>query len=911
MTERFYLIDGSAFAYRSFFAIRAELRDSQGRPTNAAYGFARVLLKTLREEDPHHIAVVFDAPGRTFRSHIYEPYKATRRATPLELVTQLPMMDEIVKAFNIPLLRIPDVEADDVMATLARRIVDAGMEAIIVTSDKDLLQLVRDGVRVYDPAKGDDGLWYTAAEVKERFGVEPKHVVDVLGLMGDTADNVPGVKGIGEKTARKLLETYGTIEGVYQHLDELKGKVRENLEEHREMAFLSRQLVTVDAHVNVEFDLESARRQEPDRERLIELFSELEFQSLLEKFLPDASTIETLEYELVLTEAKLAEVLGDIRKQGQFSFSITATSSTPMLGQVCGMALSCHAQRAWYVPIDHDGEACYLETDPDDLFGREAVEPISRERALELVKGLLEDPTIGKVCHNAKDAMILLARSGINLRGLTFDTMVASYLTDASKVRHNLVEVSLQYLKRKMIPMAELLGKGSKAITFDKVPVGRACGYACEEADITWRLAEVFRRHLRERGLERLFTEVELPLINVLVRMEMAGIAIDVAVFERLQLELTAKLKSLEASIYQSAQREFQINSPKQLQTILFDELGLAPKRKTKTGYSTDVDVLEELAHEHPLPEMILEYRMLEKLRGTYVEALPKLVHPDTGRLHTSFNQAVAATGRLSSSEPNLQNIPIRNEIGRRIRAGFIPGGTNCRLISADYSQIELRILAHLSGDDRLREAFVTDADIHRETAARVFGVAPDAVTPEMRRQSKVVNFGIIYGISAFGLSRTLGVSASEAALFIDNYLKQYPGVREWIEKTVSEARDNGYVTTLLNRRRYVSDLGSSNSVVRKAAERIAVNTPVQGGAADIIKLAMVRLDEALHAMQTPDECGPRLLLQVHDELLVEAHEEVAEAVAATVKDVMENAVKLNVPLKVDVGIGASWAEIH
>lgn len=911
MTERFYLIDGSAFAYRSFFAIRAELRDSLGRPTNAAYGFARVLLKTLREEDPHYIAVIFDAPGMTFRSHIYEPYKATRRAMPSDLVMQLPMMDDIVQAFNIPLLRIPDVEADDVMATLARRIVEAGMEAIIVTSDKDMLQLVRPGVRVYDPAKGDSGMWYDEAEVKERFGVAPKHVVDVLGLMGDASDNVPGVKGIGEKTARKLLETYGTIEGVYQHLDELKGKVRENLELHREMAFLSRQLVTVDSHVNVEFDMDTARRQEPDRERLIEIFSHLDFQSLLDKFLPDARAVETLEYELVLTEAKLEEVLNYIRKQGIFAFSISATSSAPMLGRVCGVALSCCDQRAWYVPIDHDGEACFLETDPDDLFGKEPVQPVSRERALRALKELFENPAIGKIAHNAKDSVILLSRSGIELRGLVSDTMVASYLTDASKVRHNLVEVSLQYLKRKMIPMAELLGKGSKAITFDKVPVGRACAFACEEADITWRLAEVFRRLLPERNLERLFKEVELPLIDVLARMEMAGIAIDETVFERLQQELTLKLKSLEASIYQLAGCEFQINSPKQLQTVLFDQLGLAPKRKTKTGYSTDVDVLEELAHEHPLPEMILEFRMLEKLRGTYVEALPKLLNAETGRLHTSFNQAVAATGRLSSSDPNLQNIPIRNDVGRRIRAGFIPGNSNGRLISADYSQIELRILAHLSGDTRLCEAFLTDADIHRETAARVFGVAPEAVTAEMRRQSKVVNFGIIYGISAFGLSRTLGVSTTEAALFIDNYLKQYPGVRAWIENTISDARQNGYVTTLLNRRRYVSDLSSSNSIVRKAAERIAVNTPVQGGAADIIKLAMVRLDEVLRKMQASNGCKPRLLLQVHDELLVESPDDMAQQVAATVKDVMENAIKLDVPLKVDVGIGASWAEIH
>lgn len=901
---RLFLIDGTAFAYRSYFAIRTALTDSKGRPTNAVYGFARVLLKILREQQPTHLVVTFDAGGETFRDKMYAEYKATRQETPEELRSQFPLMDMLVEAFEIPLLRVPGVEADDVIGTLARRAEAAGMDAVIVSGDKDLLQLVTGRVSVYDPSKGDAGVWYTPDSVRERFGVEPARVIDVLALMGDASDNVPGVRGVGEKTACKLLETYGSVDALYEHVDEIKGKVRENLIQGKESAYLSRKLVTIDTNVDVDVDLESCRRRELDRARLADVFAKLEFRSLLEEFLPDAGAEESLSYNLVLTEAQLAAAIKEMRAAGAFAVDTETTSTDPMRATLVGVSMSCRPQVAYYVPVGHDPEAFAVRTDDGQLF-EERIEPVPQVRALEMLRPLLEDPGIAKVGHNIKYDLIVLSRAGIRLQGIAMDTMVASYLTDPSRLRHNLGEVSLQYLKRKMIPISDLIGKGSKAVTFDKVPVDRACEYSCEDADVTWRLNGVFRTLLRERSLEALFRDVELPLISVLARMETAGIAIDPAVFHRLDRELTARLGALESAIFEEAGESFQINSPKQLQAILFEKLGLAPKRKTKTGYSTDVEVLEELAQDHPLPQKILEYRALDKLLGTYVEALPRLVHPETGRIHTSFNQAVAATGRLSSSDPNLQNIPVRTEIGRAIRKGFVPGSRNQRLISADYSQIELRILAHLSGDANLKTAFEKDADIHTDTAARIFGVDPKDVTGEMRRQAKAVNFGVVYGISAFGLAKNVGISNADAQHFIDHYFEQYPGVQVWIEKTLEAARKIGYVTTVLNRRRYMPELNSPDMVTRRGAERAAVNTPVQGSAADVIKLAMIRLDDALA------KTGARLLLQVHDELVVESPASEAESVAAMMKKIMEQAIELDVALKVDVGTGDNWAEIH
>ena len=702
------------------------------------------------------------------------------------------------------------------------------------------------------------------------------------------------------------MAEYGSLEGLYAHLDELKGKQKEKIAEDKDQAFFSRELVTVKTDVPLNRGVAECVRQEPEAGKLIDVFQALGFQSLLEELAPGAQeTAVTQDYQLVTTTKALTAVVKEMRAAKAFAVDTETTSVDPMRAELVGISLCCDEGHAYYIPVGHTPDACTVFRDPDDLTTAERIDQLPREEVLDTLRPILEEESLGKVGHNIKYDLIMLRRAGVALRGIISDTMVASYLTDPSRLRHNLDEVSLQYLRLKPIPISELIGTGSKAITFDNVPVDRACTYAAEDADLTWRLHHIFTPLLRERELEQLFEEVELPLIGVLARMEEAGIAIDPKVFDRLRVHIETRLGELEKEIFELAGEPFKINSPKQLQQILFGKLGLKPLRKTKTGYSTDVDVLEQLAGSHPLPEKVLEFRGLEKLRGTYIEALPKLAHPETGRIHTSFNQAVAATGRLSSSDPNLQNIPIRTELGRQIREGFVPGRVDQRLISADYSQIELRILAHLSEDPALQEAFARDTDIHRETAARVFQVALEDVTPAMRRQAKAVNFGVVYGISAFGLARNLGISNAEAARFIDDYFTQYPGVRAWLDACIEEAREKGYVSTLLQRRRYLPELKSTDQATRKAAERAAINAPVQGSAADIIKRAMIRLDAELAGGDA------RILLQVHDELLLECSETDARHVADLTREIMENAFVLRVPLKVDVGIGANWAEIH
>ncbi len=895
---KLYVIDGMAYAFRSYFAIR-NLRDSAGRPVNAVFGFARMLLKIIREHNPSHIVVVFDAPGKTFRDDRYAEYKAHREDTPSDLIEQFPKIDEVIAAFDVPIIRVPGVEADDVLATLACEAAAAGMEPVLISGDKDIQQVVSATVKIFDPSKGDNGIWIGPNEVKERFGaLPPWGVIDALALMGDAVDNVPGVKGIGEKTAKTLIEKYGNLDGIYEHIEELKGKQKENLIAEKDNAYLSRELITLKCDVTFDHSLDDYARRELNRAKLAETFAKFEFRALTQEFLDEAPEAqETLDYILVTDKKMLAKAVGEMKKSGVFAVDTETTSEFPVLAELVGISLCCQDQKAYYIPVGH--------TDPGLLGGMATAGQLPKEEVLAALKPLLADEKIPKIGHNIKYDYILLTQAGAEIRGITMDTMLASYLTDPSRLRHNLNEVSLKHLKRKTIPITDLIGTGSQAITFDQVPLETACTYAAEDADVTWRLSKIFQTILRERELESLFNEVELPLIGVLARMEMAGIAIDPAVFEGLKKEIESRLGALEREIQEMAGGPFQINSPKQLQKVLFEDLGLRSVKKTKTGLSTDVDVLEELAKEHPLPAKILEFRTLDKLRGTYVSALPKLVNPKTKRIHTCFNQAVAATGRLSSSDPNLQNIPIRTEMGRRIREGFVPGGPGLRLISADYSQIELRILAEVSGDEALREAFRKDLDVHRDTAARVFGVKPEKVDAEMRRQAKAVNFGVIYGISAFGLSNNIGVSRSDAQKFIDNYFAQYPDVKAWLDRTIEEARVNGYVKTLMGRRRYLPEITASDRNTRMAAERMAVNAPVQGTAADVIKVAMIRLDKALQGTRS------RLLLQVHDELLVESPAEDAEGVAKQMKEIMEGAMTLDVPLKVDVGLGKNWSEIH
>ena len=902
MNTSFYLIDAMAFAFRAFHAISANLTDNNNRPTNAVFGFTRILLKILREHDPQYITVVFDAPGKNFRHEMYPEYKATRVKAPPEFLEQIPRMYGVVKALNLPLSIVPGVEADDVIGTLARAVAAQGRDVLIVSGDKDLLQLVGDRVRMYDPGKGDDGMLWKPEEVRERFGVGPEHVTDALALIGDTADNVPGVRQVGPVKAAKLLAEYQTLENLYDHLDAIPGKLREYLELDRDQAFFARELVTVKTDVEVSTDLAAYERRPWEKSTLVACFRELGFHSLLEDVTSDTPPPEVQKkYTLINTPDKLDALVKELRNAEFLAVDTETTDVQPMLAELVGVSLCARPGVAYYIPIRHafgDLEALMSGTaEPEVTF--------TPDKALAALKPLLEDPEIAKTGHNIKYDMIVLRRAGIELRGIRMDTMIASYLTDPSRLRHNLDELSLHHLNHKTIPISDVIGKGSKAISFDQVPLEQATEYACEDADMSLRLEQVFQSRLTELGLEILLNEIELPLIFVLSKMEMRGISIDTALFETLQREIAAGLHTLESRIHELAGEPFNINSPKQLQAILYGKLGLKPARKNKSGFSTDVDALEALAAHHPLPAAVLEYRSLEKLRGTYVEALPKLIHPDTGRIHTSFNQAVAATGRLSSSNPNLQNIPARTEMGRRIREGFVAGSPSKRLIAADYSQIELRVLAHLTGDKALCAAFESDADIHRETAARIFRVAPEDVTPDMRRQAKAVNFGVIYGMGDFSLARNVGLTREEARQFISQYFETYPGVAAWLEQVKEQARRDGFVTTLMNRRRYIADINSERAGIRAAAERVAINTPVQGSAADIIKVAMVRLDKEL------ERWDAHLLLQVHDELLVEAEAGCADAVAACMRATMEEAAALRVSLKVDVGIGANWAEIH
>ncbi|HOQ88862.1 MAG TPA: DNA polymerase I [Candidatus Hydrogenedentes bacterium] len=933
MRKTFYIVDAMAFAFRAFYAIK-RLSDPQGRPTNAIYGLTRILLKLLREQQPDYIAVVFDAPGPTFREELYADYKANRDATPEDLLEQFPRMHEVVCALGLPLFSVEGVEADDVIGTLAERAAAEGLDVVLVSGDKDLMQLIGDHIRMFDPGKNDHGQWFGVEDVVERFGAPPERVPDALGLIGDTADNIPGVRGIGEKTAKDLMQQFGSLENLYARIDEVKGKKREYLETDRDLAFLSRDLATIRRDVVLPADPLACQPSNPDPRKLKVMLDQLGFRSLFplvgaeaeedgdkgKEGQPELPSDESAsggvqgllfadtarpavprDYRLVTTEAELQELTSQLSKAECIAVDTETTSTDPISARLVGLSFSCAAHTSWYVPVGHRPEALWIQRG-------ETVEQVSQlplELVLRVLRPILESDRPAKCGHNIKYDLIVLANAGISLRGVAFDSMVGSYLTDGTEVRHNLNEVSQRHLGITPIPISSLIGKGALAITFDAVPVGQACEYAAEDADLALQLRDALSEAIRREGMEYLFREVEMPLVGILADMEMAGVALDLDLFNALHTELETQLNAYVQQIYALAGEAFNINSTKQLQEILFGKLKLKPRRKTKTGLSTDMEVLEELAEEHPLPALILEYRALEKLRNTYVDALPRMVNPRTGRLHTSFNQAITATGRLSSSDPNLQNIPVRTEIGRRIREGFIAGSPDKVLVSADYSQIELRLMAHFSEDESLIEAFHAGKDIHQATAAEVFDVPLDEVTSEMRRRAKAVNFGVIYGISDFGLARNLKISRKEARSFIDRYFQLYPGVKRWMDQAIALAREKGYAETLLGRRRRIPDINSRSMNARRAAERMAINTPVQGSAADIIKLAMVKVHPLLSGM------GARMLLQVHDELVVEAPRERANDVADTLRAVMSGAASLRVPLPADVGIGDNWAAAH
>jgi len=886
-----YLIDGSSQMYRAYHApIRTAegglLRNAQGRPTNAVYIFVTMLRKLMKDFAPEYIAASFDLPGRTFRDDVAADYKANRAPMPDELAEQIPMVHAACEALGVPILTSERFEADDVIGTLTMKAAAAGFDVAIVTSDKDFYQLVADGIRVFNPR--DEGTWYDAAGVKEKFGVAPDQVVDVLALMGDTIDNIKGVPGIGEKGARDLISQYGTLENLLAHAAEVKNKrSREGLLAHADDARQSQHLARIHTDVPVAFDPEALRYRGASRARCFEIFNEMGFRTLVTEYAPTADSISKT-YRIVGSVDELPALAARLRAAGRFTLRVLPDQPTAMRASIVGFAFSTAPRDALYVPVGHRA----LGIDGN----------VALSAALEALAPVLEDPAVRKDGHDLKFDAIVLERHGVTLRGIDTDTMIASYLLDSTRSAHRLEDLGLEHTSYKALTEEDVCGRGVKALSLGDLPPEGILTYAGERADIAGQLAPLFRDLLAKEQLTEVYEELERPLIPVLVDVERAGVRIDAPALAAQSQAIEQDLARRTAQIFEYAGGEFNINSPKQLSSVLFDRLQLPTLQKAgKT--STAVDVLEELALTHELPRLILEWRGLMKLKGTYIDALPQLVNPDTGRVHTCFNQAVAATGRLSSSDPNLQNIPIRTELGREIRRAFIAEEGHV-LISADYSQIELRVLAHLAEDETLIAAFTRGEDIHDRTALKIFGADSSLSKHELRRRAKIVNYALLYGKTAFSLAKDIGVTPQAAQAFIDAYFAGFPQVRGFIDRTLEEGRATGIVKTLYGRRRLVPELNSRNGQIRSGAERYAVNMPIQGTAADIMKRAMIDVHAAL---ATRDDA--RMILTVHDELLFEARVDRAEEVAGVVRDRMQSAAALRVPLTVDVGIGANWKE--
>jgi DNA polymerase-1 len=946
-----YLVDGHALAFRAYYAFsRQPLVNSKGEETSAVYGFVNSMLNIINDRRPAYLAVIFDSPGKTFRHEMYEAYKANRTETPESFLAQLPLIYSALEAMNIPRYAMEGYEADDLIATLSRRFAHDVLVKV-VTGDKDLLQLVTEKIHVIRPGKTtvletevDPG------QLVEWMGLRAEQIVDYLALMGDSSDNIPGVRGVGKKTALNLLQEFDSMDRLYDNLDHIQShSVRKKLEEGRESAILSRELVVLDDDAPLSVSLNELERGEHKTSELRSLLEELEFGRLIKQLFgeehapaeyaladytpadsvddsgtpareeaPSSTPEDTGEtaarpepgedaYSLVDDPAALKKLVAELESVGEFAVDVETTSLDPMRAVLAGIAIATAPGRAYYVPVKSAfggsaGEGAGLGLIPteespglplDDV--REALAPVfGRERP-------------GKTGQNIKYDAIVLERAGLPLGGVTFDTMIASYCLDPARRSHGLDALARELCGHEMIPFKSLFETRSKDKDIRTVPLDRVTVYACEDADYTLRLKDVFQPMLEVSQVRSLFHDVEMPLQEILMRMETTGVRVDVAFLGKLSRRYEQEIGKIEENIYTSVGERFNINSTQQLRHVLFDKLGLKPTRKTKTGYSTDVDVLTALADEHEVPRFLLDYRQLVKLKGTYLDAIPRLVNPETDRVHTSYNQAVASTGRLSSSDPNLQNIPIRTAEGREIRKAFVSGGDGWVLLDADYSQIELRILAHLSGDRELIAAFRDDDDVHRRTAARIMAVTPAEVSDDMRSRAKTVNFGIVYGMGARGLSQSLDIGVAEAKQFIDDYFRSYPGVKRFIDDTIEKARERKAVDTMLGRVRQLPDIDSSNGRSRSFSERVAVNTPVQGTAADIIKLAMIDVDRTIR------ERGlrARMILQVHDELLFDVPEEELEDMKQIVRNSMEGAIQLDVPLKVDMGVGANWLEAH
>ncbi len=891
MAKKIYLIDASSYIYRAFFAIR-ELSNSKGQPTNAVFGFTNMLLKVIKDYKPDYLAVVFDSKEPSVRKTQYAEYKAHRPVMPHELQSQIPYIKNLVKGFRIASFEQDGIEADDIIGTICTRL-KKDLEVVIISGDKDMMQLIGPNVSMIDTMK--DKI-YHEKDVEEKLGVGPLQVADFLGLMGDSSDNIPGVPGIGPKTAQKLLTKFNSLEKIYVHLDELdQEKLRANLKEHKDNAFLSKALATIDTNVSIDFDVSQMSYNEDqwDKNYLHTLFSELEFHRLSHDTGSSKKTIDMSNYKTLFALDEIEKVIEKIKKIKFVSVDLETTSPFPIRAEIVGIALSFFNKdyESYYIPVGHT---------------KDKHEQPKRDEVIALFKDILESDDIQKIGQNAKYEYIVFSRYGITLQNIAFDSMIASYVIHPTGYRHKLDYIVLDILKHTMISYEDVTGKGAKQINFSEVAIDVATTYACEDAHVVCLLYKPLQNALKENKLGELYNEIELPLVPVLARMEIAGIKVDRGILKKLSDEFEKRLHDIEKKIFKLAGCEFNIASPKQLGDVLFDTLELKSRRKTKTGRSTDNRVLQELLDVHPIISEILEHRSLSKLKNTYTDTLGDLIYEKTGRIHTSFNQTIAATGRLSSSDPNLQNIPIKTEDGAKIREAFV-AERGYVLISADYSQIELRLLAHLCQDESLLDAFRNDFDIHTKTAMELFEIKKEDVTPDKRRIAKTINFGIIYGMGATKLAEELGIKRAQAIKYIEDYFTKYKSIKKYTEKVIEKARETGFVETLFHRKRYIPDINSHDQMLKSFAERVAVNMPIQGTAADLIKIAMIKIDEIIQTKKMKS----KMILQVHDELVFEVPHDEENVMKELIKKEMEEATRLDVPLKVEIGVGKHWGQAH
>lgn len=927
---KLFLIDAYALIYRSYYAFLKNPRiNSKGMNTSAIFGFINSLEDVLKRENPTHIAVAFDPKGPTFRHEAYELYKAQREETPEVIRQSVPIIKDIIEAYNIPILEVPRFEADDVIGTVSKQAEKEGFEVYMMTPDKDYGQLVSEHIFMYRPKFGGDYEVMGVKEVLNKYSLTSvDQVIDLLGLMGDSSDNIPGCPGVGEKTAQKLLEEYGSIENLLENTDKLKGALQKRVTENAEQIRFSKFLATIKTDVPIQFNAVKCVREKPNETRLTEIYTELEFRTFINKMtgeekksapapqkvaakgpvqsnlfdlfapeepsVPKYSTLASLKttlhvYKTVDTEEEMAKLGRFLADQDFFAFDTETDGIDPLTAGLVGMSFAVKENEAWYVPV-----------------------PADKEEAAKIVTHFspaLQNRKSQKIGQNIKFDIIVLRKYGVRVAGPLFDTMIAHYLLNP-ELRHGMDYLAETYLKYKPVPISQLIGpKGKNQLCMRDVPLAQIAEYAAEDADVTLKLKNFFAPELKKAGIESLFFDIEMPLIYVLVEMEATGVKLDTVALKQSSEELTAALNNLEKEIYELAGVKFNINSSKQVGEVLFEHLKIEEKaKKTKTGsYSTSEDILEKMRSKHPVVGKLLEYRGLKKLLSTYIDALPELISPETGKIHTSFNQTVTATGRLSSTNPNLQNIPIRDELGREIRKAFIPDNEDCTFFSADYSQIELRIMAHLSRDEHMIEAFRSGADIHSATAAKIYGIPVEEVTGDMRRKAKTANFGIIYGISIFGLAERLNIPRAESKELIEGYFKSYPGIRDYMDESIRIAKEKGYVETIFKRKRYLPDINSHNAIVRGYAERNAINAPIQGSAADIIKVAMVRIYNRFEE----EGLKSKMILQVHDELNFNVCQDEQEKVRQIVLEEMENAIQLQVPLIADCGEGKNWLEAH